>query len=215
MNYKTLAIIGAGGHARSVYSWLEQSNISYLELFFVDKNKKKNDEEIFNHTIIQKEWINLHGIKTEACLLAIGDNNLRKQLYEHLLHHNKVIIGIFHNSVILGIGSKVHNSTLIGPLSIVGPLVVLNENIIVNSGVIIEHETVIGPHSHIAPGAKIAGRVTIGESVFIGIGAVVKENIVIGDNVIVGAGAVVTKNIPSNSIVAGVPAKIIRKLDSK
>jgi len=214
MNYKTLAIIGAGGHARSVYSWLEHSNINYLELFFVDKNKK-NDEKIFNHTIIQKEWTNLHGIKTEVYLLAIGDNILRKQIYEYLFHNNKVVIGIVHNSVILGFNSRIHNSTSIGPLSIVGPLVVLNENTIVNSGAIIEHETVIGPHSHIAPGAKIAGRVTIGASVFIGIGAVVIENIVIGDNVIVGAGAVVTKNIPSNSIVAGVPATIIRKLDSK
>jgi acetyltransferase-like isoleucine patch superfamily enzyme len=34
----------------------------------------------------------------------------------------------------------------------------------------------------------------------------------IGENAVVGAGAVVTKDVPSNSIVAGVPAKIIKKL---
>lgn len=213
MDYKTLAIIGAGGHARSVYSWLKQSKINYLGLFFIDKYKKSNEEKIFDHKIIKKEWTKLHRVQAGAYLIAIGDNSLRKQIYEHLSNHNKLIIGVIHNSVVLGIGSKVDESTLIGPLTIVGPLVVLSENIIVNSGAIIEHESVIGAHSHIAPGAKVAGRVTIGESVFIGMGAVVKENIIIGDNVIVGAGAVVTKNIPSNSIVAGIPAKLIRKLD--
>ena len=35
----------------------------------------------------------------------------------------------------------------------------------------------------------------------------------IGDNVIVGTGAIVTKNVPSNSVVAGVPAKVICTID--
>ena len=36
----------------------------------------------------------------------------------------------------------------------------------------------------------------------------------IGENAIVGAGAVVTKDVPPNSVVAGVPAKIIKKIDT-
>ena len=36
--------------------------------------------------------------------------------------------------------------------------------------------------------------------------------ITIGENSIVGAGAVVTKDVPPNSVVAGVPAKVIKKL---
>ena len=35
----------------------------------------------------------------------------------------------------------------------------------------------------------------------------------IGNNVIIGAGSVVTKNIPSNSIVAGNPARIIKEIE--
>ena len=37
--------------------------------------------------------------------------------------------------------------------------------------------------------------------------------VTIGDNVIIGANAVVTKDVPSNSVVAGIPARVIRKLD--
>lgn len=51
----------------------------------------------------------------------------------------------------------------------------------------------------------------IGERCFIAVGATILPGIIIGDEVIVGAGAVVTKNVPSNVIVAGNPARIIRE----
>ena len=51
----------------------------------------------------------------------------------------------------------------------------------------------------------------IGNNVTIYAGAKVFGNITIGDDVVIGANAVVTKDIPSHSMVAGVPAKIIKK----
>jgi acetyltransferase-like isoleucine patch superfamily enzyme len=46
----------------------------------------------------------------------------------------------------------------------------------------------------------------------IGSSSTVMCGVTIGENAIVGAGAVVTKDVPANSVVAGVPAKVIRKL---
>lgn len=54
--------------------------------------------------------------------------------------------------------------------------------------------------------------ITIGRNVWIGSGATVVPGVTIGDNSIIGAGSVVTKDVPENTIVAGVPAKIIRTL---
>lgn len=51
----------------------------------------------------------------------------------------------------------------------------------------------------------------IGERCFIAVGSTILPGVSIGDEVIVGAGAVVTKNVPSNVIVAGNPARIIRE----
>ena len=51
--------------------------------------------------------------------------------------------------------------------------------------------------------------VVIGNYVFIGANSIVLPGVNIGDNVIVGAGSVLTKNVPSNSVVAGNPAKFI------
>ena len=65
-------------------------------------------------------------------------------------------------------------------------------------------------------GNKIDGRndliPTIGDNVSIGANVVIIGEIKIGNNVVIGAGSVVVKDVPSNSVVAGNPAKIIKKL---
>ena len=54
---------------------------------------------------------------------------------------------------------------------------------------------------------------TIGNNVFIGMNSIILMGAQIGDNVIVGAGSVVSGTIPSNVVVAGNPAKIMRPLE--
>lgn len=61
-------------------------------------------------------------------------------------------------------------------------------------------------------GYKGSQRPIIGDKVVICAGAKVLGNITIGNNVIIGANAVVVKNVPSNSIVGGVPATILKRL---
>ena len=58
------------------------------------------------------------------------------------------------------------------------------------------------------------GKVTIGNNVFIGVHSIILPGVTIGDNVVVGAGSVIAKSIPSNSIVAGVPARVINTIDN-
>ena len=59
---------------------------------------------------------------------------------------------------------------------------------------------------------EIVGRIKIGDNCFIGMNSIILPNVKIGDKVIVGAGSVVTKNIQDNVVVAGNPAKIIKRI---
>lgn len=54
--------------------------------------------------------------------------------------------------------------------------------------------------------------INIGNDCWIGGHAVINPGVTLGDNVIVGSGAVVTKSFPSNVVIAGNPAKIIKRL---
>lgn len=56
-------------------------------------------------------------------------------------------------------------------------------------------------------------KVVIGNNVYIGQKAMILRGVTIGDNVIIGAGAIVTKDIPSDSVVAGIPARVVCTLD--
>ena len=62
------------------------------------------------------------------------------------------------------------------------------------------------------PFMEIFGHTMIHHDVWIGAGATILPNVTVGDNSVVGAGAVVTKDVPPYSVVAGVPAKVIRQL---
>lgn len=56
--------------------------------------------------------------------------------------------------------------------------------------------------------------VRIGNDVWIGGNVTILPGITIGNNVVIAAGAVVTKDVPDNSLVGGVPAKLIKKLEN-
>ena len=59
----------------------------------------------------------------------------------------------------------------------------------------------------------IYGKIVIGNNCFIGCRSTILPGVKIGDNVIIGAGSVVNRDIPSNSVAAGVPCKVICSLE--
>jgi acetyltransferase-like isoleucine patch superfamily enzyme len=63
------------------------------------------------------------------------------------------------------------------------------------------------------PAIELFGKITVGNNVFIGINSIVLPNTTIGDNSIVAAGSVVKGNFENNSVIAGVPARVISTID--
>lgn len=59
----------------------------------------------------------------------------------------------------------------------------------------------------------IYNKIKVGNNCFIGCRSIIMPGVTIGDNCIIGAGSIVTKDIPSNSVCAGQPCKIICSID--
>lgn len=59
------------------------------------------------------------------------------------------------------------------------------------------------------------GKTLIGDYTFIGAGVKIIKPVIIGEHVIIGANSVITQNIPAYSMVAGIPAKIIKTYNFK
>lgn len=87
----------------------------------------------------------------------------------------------------------------------------------IGDGVFIGQQVVIATLNHdFAPdkrGNMIPKRVKIGNRVWIGAHATICPGVTVGDNAVIGAGAVVTHDVPENAVVAGVPAKIIKRIE--
>ena len=77
----------------------------------------------------------------------------------------------------------------------------------------IGNRVIIGQNSTIGRSLDPEDFPSIGNDVYISAGARIVGNIHVGNNVIIGANAVVNKNVEDNSIIAGVPAILIRKVD--
>ena len=83
-------------------------------------------------------------------------------------------------------------------------------------GVVIHERAIIGNNCIIGQGITIGGRSKItkvpklGNDVYIGAGARILGDVIIGNNVIIGANSVVINSVPDGSVVAGIPAKVIK-----
>lgn len=64
------------------------------------------------------------------------------------------------------------------------------------------------------PDLDVFAPIRIGNNVFIGAYSIILPGAVVGDNCVIGAGSVVAGKIPSESVVAGVPARVIKSLDA-
>lgn len=89
-------------------------------------------------------------------------------------------------------------------------------------GIYLEDQVLIGPRANIISvdhptdpkkrrGLEL-GPVHIQRNAWIGTNATILPGVTIGKNAIVGAGSVVTKDVPANTVVAGVPAKLIKRI---
>ncbi len=123
-------------------------------------------------------------------------------------HHIPVIALIMKLLIRLIYNSAVDCRTKIGTgtfLAYGGIGVVIHQRAVIGKNVTISQQVTIGGKS-----GKV-GVPVIGDDVYLGAGAKILGDIKIGNRVVVGANSVVVKDVPDDAVVAGVPARVIRK----
>ncbi|WNQ13537.1 2,3,4,5-tetrahydropyridine-2,6-dicarboxylate N-acetyltransferase [Paenibacillus aurantius] len=134
--------------------------------------------------------------------------NINARIEPGAFIREKVAIG---NNAIIMMGAVINIGVSIG------------EGTMIDMGAILGGRVQVGKMCHIGAGAVLAGvieppsaqPVIVEDDVLVGANAVVLEGVRIGQGSVVAAGAIVTQDVPEYSVVAGAPARVIKKVDDK
>jgi len=100
---------------------------------------------------------------------------------------------------------------------------VIGERTMIDMNVVVGGRAIVGKNCHIGAGTVLAGvieppsaePVIVEDDVLIGANAVVLEGVKVGKGAVVAAGSIVVRNVEPNTVVAGVPARFLKKVDDK
>lgn len=200
-----ILIIGSGGHAKVVADILLLTE-GATPLGFIAKDSAYEGGGPFGLPLLGDDE-SVSDITHDGAVLAIGENGLRKRLYDLYSGQGETLISTIHPSAVIAADAVIEPGCMICAGVVVNSGCRIRANTILNTGCTVDHDCDVGPHAHIAPGVNLAGDVNVNEGAFVGIGACAIQGVSIGAWSTVGAGGAVVENVPPQCTVVGVPAR--------
>lgn len=203
-------IIGAGGHGQVVADILlamRAAGEDIAPVGFLDANPNLSGRTFLGLPVLGNDK-DLGATPHDAVILAVGDNALRRRLFERLLHAGEDFASAVHPTAVLAPGVVLEPGCMVCARAVINTGAVIRADTILNTGCIVEHHNTVGPHAHVAPGATLGGECAVDEGALVGIGSTVLPRTRVGAWAVVGAGAAVIGDVPAQAIVVGVPARV-------
>lgn len=165
------------------------------------------------HAAIQENQAKIEDFVVEndrrnSAIPLLDLKNIHARIEPGAIIRDQVEIG---NNAVIMMGASINIGAVIG------------EGTMIDMNVVVGGRGTIGKNCHIGAGAVIAGVVEppsampvfVEDDVVVGANAVILEGVRVGKGSVVAAGAVVIEDVPENVVVAGTPARIIKKIDEK
>ncbi|MDR3072105.1 MAG: 2,3,4,5-tetrahydropyridine-2,6-dicarboxylate N-acetyltransferase [Clostridiales Family XIII bacterium] len=210
--------------AREIIKFISESKKKTpVKVYLRAKEKIAFDEcKVFGvgDSIVFGEWADIEPVllaNAEIIEDIVVENEMRNSAIP-LLDLKKINARIEPGAVIrdqvqIGDGAVIMMGAVINIGAVIG------EGTMIDMGAILGGRATVGSHCHIGAGAVLAGvieppsavPVVVEDGALIGANAVVLEGVRVGARAVVAAGAVVIEDVPEATVVAGVPAKIIKK----
>lgn len=207
---KDLYIIGAGSVGGHIASNFSAYTTEYKLRGFFDDDEKKIGTIHYGYEVLGSVFDALD-VHDAAVILGIAFPYIKKIITDKLASNDSLTYpSLIHNRAWISEDVDVGNGCIIYPGTSINYGSIIRNFVVLNMNCALGHHTSIGNYSSFAPGVNTGGHTVIEDEVDVGIGASTIQNITIGSNSVVGGKSMLISDVPSNTTVAGVPAKVIR-----
>lgn len=209
---KTFYLVGAGGFAREVYSYLSKEKFEvdgFSCAGFIDDNPHALNGFSLEHGIVNNLFAK-DLPKGSRLVMAIANPNLKEQIYKFYKSLGHDFITYIHDSAFVGESVVLGEGTIVSPQSVITANVSIGNCNTINALATVGHDAIIGDFCTLSGHCDITGFVELGSKVFVGSSAAVIPKVKVGDDAVIGAGSVVISKVKPGLTVFGNPAKKIK-----
>lgn len=208
-----LYLVGAGGFAREIYSYLGESDFKYegyvLRGLLSDyKGDLDNYPEIKHRIVGDRECPAI--TQDDAVIIAVASPEQKNKLYEFYINKGIKILSFIHQTAVIGFNVKIGEGTVICPNTTLTTDIILGKCVTVNVNSTVGHDATIGDYSTLSGHCDVTGFAKLGKRVFMGSSAVIIPKVSVGDGAIIGAGSVIVSRVKSSVTMFGNPAKRLK-----
>ena len=199
---KRLVIIGASAMGRETCAYAMESGIA-VKGFLDSRMNLLSDMKGYPPILGPADDYKIE--KSDVFICAVGDPKAKCQYVEMIEGKGGKFVSVVHPTAYIGMNVQIGNGCVVAPHVSISNDTIVGNHVIVNLNASISHDNRISDGCTICPGCHLAGWVTLGKKVFVGIGVSVIPHVSLGEGVFVAAGAVVTKSFSSGCLM-GIPA---------
>ncbi len=204
---RSVVIYGAGAGAATMKEAIDLRR-EFEVACFIDDNPRAAEHcglPVFH----SKQLIDLKNLGLTYIATEISISSVRLNILNLADDLGMTLINVIHPNAFVAPSAKLGKGLFIKAGAVVETNSTVGDVCIIDNGVILAHDANIQRGVHLAPGVSTGGFVNIGEFTVVGVGSSIATGAEVGASCIIAPGSSITRSIPENSLVEGVPAKII------
>jgi sugar O-acyltransferase (sialic acid O-acetyltransferase NeuD family) len=211
-----IVIVGAGGFGREVLQWARETwpaQASRIGGFLSDDPRRLDG---FGTGVgILSTVIDYRPKAGDYLLLGIGVPYSRRRVAERLQSYGSKFLTLVHPDARVASMATIGEGSIICPYAIVSDSAAVGRWVLANYYSSLGHDATAGDYAVLSPYATLGGGARIEDEVFLGLHASVGPGKRIGARTKVSANSCALADSPSDSLVFGVPGRIVRRIESR
>ena len=209
-----ILIVGAGGFGREVLQWARDAWPDSRERIsgFLSDDPRRLDGFATGYEILGTAR-DYEPLADDYFLLGIGVAYARRTVAQSLRSRGAKFVTLIHPRALLAESARIGEGSIVCPGAIVSDSATLGRCVLVNYHASLGHDAAAGDYAVLSPYATLGGGATVGDDAFLGLHASVGPGKTVGARSKVSANSCVLSDTPADSIIYGVPGRIVPRIE--